>query len=555
MITYLHALLHAEIFIDERASMMVHFPIVQILHISFKRFVPMSEDKTATLAKDNSKEKKSGKKGNKKSLIWIIGVVVLILISLTFVLPTTMFSETSSAISFGSYNGKSIELTNTSYFYYQLQSIYSYYAQYYGESTAQSYSYSIYYSAFQQALINEAFQEMAEKAGFTATNDQIYQAVMDSNYYSDGTNSFSQETYDSATDLQKEQIVAWMKEYVPFQEVQNTILSVPTASAETDFIATLSDETTSVDYIALTSDLYPAEDAKTYAEERADLFKTVTYIRATYATEDEATAAMDEIAAGTKTLSDVVAESTDSAKDNEGRVTSFRYELESDVTDSEKLESIFTSDAKTMIGPVATSEGYTLFYIESAAADPDYSDESVIASVRSYIASNDSDVIKAYLETIKDAVYADAQADFEGAAEKYGVEVQSVSDFALNTGDSQFIYSLNYTSENSSYSGALTNGYIYTQALADTDWFESLFTLESGTVLEPYYANDAYVIARTAESESASSYMGTYLSSMYSYYAAQYGLIDYESKTLSSDKVEDNFFNGYLQAAFGYSTT
>ena len=514
----------------------------------------MSEEKTAALAKDSSKEKKSGKSKNKKSLIWIIGVVVLILISLTFVLPTTMFSETSSAISFGSYNGKSIELTNTSYFYYQLQSIYSYYSQYYGESAAQNYSYSIYYSAFQQALINEAFQEMASKAGFTATNEQIYDAIIDSNYYSDGTNSFSQETYDSATDLQKEQIVAWMKQYVPFQEVQDTILSVPTASAETDFIATLSKERRSVEYIALTADLYPEEDAVAYAEERADLFKTVTYIRATYATEDEATAAMEELAAGTKTISDVVASSTDSAAENEGRVTSLRYELENDITDSEKLDAIFTSDAKTMIGPVQTSEGYTLFYIESAAADPDYTDENVIASIRSYIASNDNDLVKAYLETITDTVYADALEDFEGAAEKYGVEVQSVSNVALNTGDSQFIYSLNYTSENSSYSGASTNGYIYTQALADSDWFESLFTLESGSVLEPYYANNAYVIARTEEAEE-DTYMGTYLSSMYSYYAAQYGLIDYESRTLSSDKVEDDFFNGYLQAAFGYSTT
>ena len=41
--------------------------------------------------KKNDKENKPKKKNTKKSLGWIIGVVVLILISLTFILPSTMF--------------------------------------------------------------------------------------------------------------------------------------------------------------------------------------------------------------------------------------------------------------------------------------------------------------------------------------------------------------------------------------------------------------------------------------------------------------------------------
>ena len=50
--------------------------------------------------KKNDKDKKPKKKNVKKSLGWIIGVVVLILISLTFVLPSTMFyGDSSSAIS------------------------------------------------------------------------------------------------------------------------------------------------------------------------------------------------------------------------------------------------------------------------------------------------------------------------------------------------------------------------------------------------------------------------------------------------------------------------
>ena len=57
--------------------------------------------------KKNDKENKPNKKKTKKSLGWIIGVVVLILISLTFVLPSTLFyGDNSSTISFGKYDGK-----------------------------------------------------------------------------------------------------------------------------------------------------------------------------------------------------------------------------------------------------------------------------------------------------------------------------------------------------------------------------------------------------------------------------------------------------------------
>ncbi len=502
----------------------------------------MSEDRAAAAANGNVKKKK--KKGG-FSPLWIVGVVILILISLTFVLPTTLFSSTQSAISFGKYDGKSIELTNTSYLYYQLQSIYSYYVQNYGESTASSYMYSIYYSAFQQAVVNEAFQTLAEKAGFSATNKQVSDAVVNSGYYSDGTNTYSQTVYDSATDLQKEQIVAWMKQYVVFNEVQNTIESAPVSSAESSFIASLSSKRRTIEYLTLTESLYPDEDALEYAGERADLFKVVSYTYAVYGTEDEAKAALEALTAGTKTMDEAVGESTSSSSKEENY---FRFQA------GDSLDELYSASAGAFVGPVSTGSGYAVYHIESAAADPDYSDSSVLASIKSYINTNDSEVIKAYLDTIIDTVYAEASSDFEEAADEYGLDIRQVSDVALNTGNSQFIYSYSYTSENAQYSGSSTNGYIYTEAETDPSWNEKLFSVDYNTVLEPVYVNSAYVIARPVESTASDSYTSTLLSNMYSSYAPQYGLVDYESRILASDKLENNFFQAFIQAAYGSSS-
>ncbi len=501
------------------------------------------------MSEDSVKEKKTKKK-NQYSFVWILGIVILILISLTFVLPTTMFGGTQSAISFGKYDGKSIELTANSFFYYQLQSLYSYYVQYYGESTAANYSYSIYYNAYQQALLNEAFQVMAEKAGFNATNEQIYSAIIDSNYYSDGTNGFSEEVYSSATDMQKEQIIAWMKEYVPFQEVQNTIMSVPVSGAESDFVKSLSDDRRTIEYAVLDSSLYPDEDAKSYAEERADLFSCISFIRASYSTEDEALEVLSQIESGTKTIEEAAQES---ASLGGGSVQNyFRYQMNNESEDV--AASIYSAEEGTLIGPAETSIGYSIYKITESAHKADYTDENVLNSIKSYIATADSDVIKSYLDSIIDSIYLDFASDYDNALVKYNLSSNEVSNVALNTGDSQFIYSFSYTEENASYTGASTNGYIYSKAEEDKTWIENLFSLDYSTVVEPFYINGAYIIARPLESTQNDSYTSTLLKNMYSSYAPQFSLVDYESKVLTSDKVEDNFISAYIQALYGTSS-
>ncbi len=496
----------------------------------------MSEDKTVVTGSENSTKEKKAKNTQKFSIGWIIGVAVLVLLSLVMILPTTCLADTSSnLVSFGTYNGKKIELTNNSFLYFQYVQLYNYYAQYYGESTAQSYDYYLWNSAFQQAVLNEAFQEMAEKAGFKATKEQIADAIVDSGYYS------SEEVYNSATDTQKEQITAWMTEYVPYQEVYSTINSAPVSTAESAFISTLNSEKRSVEYIVVDSTVYPDEDAVAYAKEREDLFKVISFTRATYATEEEATAAMTAYASGEKTLDEMVAESTDSYKDNGGKVESYyRYQMDSDLSsyDTTKAEELYTASEKTMIGPVQTADGYTVFVIDSASQDPDYTNEEVIAAVKSYIAANDSDVIKAYLDTVIDGIYSEAQADFDKAAENHGLTVSTLSDVALNTGKSDFIYSFNYDS----------TGYLSAQADADSSWAEKVFTADYNTVLEPFYSNSAYVIARPVESTGAStaSYMTSYFTSYYSYYLPTYTTSDYASELFLTEKAVNDVSNGYV---------
>ena len=82
--------------------------------------------KESVKADKSHNEKKPHKK---KSFAWWAGVIVLILISITFILPATGISSlfVDSSIEFGSYGGEPIEYANGSDMYNQYSSLYMQY--------------------------------------------------------------------------------------------------------------------------------------------------------------------------------------------------------------------------------------------------------------------------------------------------------------------------------------------------------------------------------------------------------------------------------------------
>ena len=505
------------------------------------------EQKTLEVSKvkkDEVKKPKNekGKKSSKgKSIGWFIGVAVLILISLSFVLPQTMFYDTSSSTnSFGKYNNRSIDLTYDSYFYYMLQNYYSYYTQLYGADVAQSYGYNIYYTAYQSALVHEALAEKAEKAGIQVSDQAIAEQVISSGFYSDGENSYSSEVYKSTDDSQRKVYNKWVREYLTEKAVTDDFGSAKTSKGEDNFISDLSADTKSFEYIVLTGDMYPEADTVSYLEGHKDLFQSVSFKRATYATEEEAASALSAIATGAKTIDEAISESVGTDGTDYGTFeTVYRFTLDNYLksTAPETSAEIFASASSSLVGPVSTQSGYSIYFMESAAKDADPSSADVISVVKGYISQYDSDVMKAYLEAKAAEVALEAKDDFTAAAEKYDLDVYTVSGAAENPGESQFIAGLNYLD---------ANGYLSSAVSADASLSSTLFSAPEGTVSDALPSGSSYVIARSVENNGTSSYYASILASMYPSSAVSVSYSDFQNIVLNSDKTEDNFFPAYL---------
>ena len=145
--------------------------------------------------------------------------------------------------------------------------------------------------------------------------------------------------------------------------------------------------------------------------------------------------------------------------------------------------------------------------------------------------------MKAYLEAKAAEVALEAKDDFTATAEKYDLDVYTVSGAAENPGESQFIAGLNYLD---------ANGYLSSAVSADASLSSTLFSAPEGTVSDALPSGSSYVIARSVENNGTSSYYASILASMYPSSAVSVSYSDFQNIVLNSDKTEDNFFTAYL---------
>ena len=493
--------------------------------------------------KDNEKKKK---KISAKQVGWVFGVVVLILISFGFILPATGFTTLKdTSIVFGRYNGKKIELKNGNFFSYQLQNIANYYAQQNGGVIPNSYYFQIYYTAFQNAVVYEALNEMADKAGVKASSEAIADGIVSSGYWNNSDGEFDTERYDAASKSDKDFIRSYVAMSLPFQSVEYDIANVKVSDAETEFIETINGNTRSFEYIVIDQNAYGNEEAITYATNNPEPFVEIGLSTLSYSTEAEANDTLAKLKDGSMTFEEAAASSVDAYAANNGKVGAvFKHELDGTLTGIDGAsDTVFSTAVGDYAGPYATATGYTIFKVDSEPAVADFTTDNSLMHIKEYIADNENQIMTTYLAGVANDVYAIAQNDFDEAADKYNLEVVSVSNVAENPGSSQFIASFNY----SDYTGLLAN------AAADTEFENKLFSAEDGSVLEPILSGTSYIVVRPTAS-NGTNYIANYVSAMYSSYAGQLALSDMQNSILTSDKLKNDFYTVYLEKIMGLGT-
>ena len=498
--------------------------------------MPSDNNANGAVIPENGKKNGKDKKKHGKSAGWIIGVIVLILISVTFILPTTVFSTGNSrSINFGSYNGDeiSLELAYDNYFYNQLYSL----SQTYGMSSQNM--MQLYAQAFYQTVFHTALSQLADEASISVSDRMISQGIVNSGLYRDENGAFDLEAYNAASQLDKDALKQQLTDMIPAQVVYQDMTSVKTSNAEYSFVSALNANPRSFQYITVDYDSYPDADAVTYATANQEPFMTKNLSVITVATETEANDLIAAIQNGEKTFEEAATESsTDNYASERGNMGSVLFnDLQNMLSNSEDTATVFAIASGELSAPIQGYSGWMIFRADSEAALADLTDPEVLSDVKRYMSINDSETMNAYVEAKSAEVYAAAVEDFEKAATDNNLTITDVNASSYNPSSSSFINDI---------AGNDPEGLLYNVASSDAAFQEELFKVADNTVLEPMLTGSSYIIVRPVAPNNVNTNWTSYLDMMYSASMPSLVAQDIESSILSSDTFEDNFINTYI---------
>ena len=494
----------------------------------------MSSEDNKTITFDKPK-----KPHNKKSIGWIIGVVVLILISITFILPTTALAGNHEII-FGSIRGKDVSLTDQ---YFQTQASMAS-AQYGADANTLQGSYTIWNQAFLSTIANIGLSEMAKDAGIKTTDSYIDRAIVNSGFYSSDNGTFDPEIYENASSYDKNTFRAYIEDSVPASLVASDISRVHSSNAEMELVQEISAHGKAFDYVVLDSSLYPEEDVIAYATSNPDSFMQISFTSVTSATEDEASSLLASIANGETTIEEA-AEASTSTTDGV-RENVFYFTLEDELVNAEDASLVFATAEGETTEPLQILEGYTIYNISVASHMPTDPTEEEFDEARNYIAISDAEMMNAYLDerSAEFAARIDAGEDFFSVAEEMGIDVTTVSPTTANPSGYPLFSSFQMTDP----AANLLNATYF-----NSDYLSQLYQSEEGTVLPAQtLSSGARLITRVGE-ESVDNASSSYISTMYTYLKPQMAMVDLQESIFRDPTFEDDFASVFFTQILGSS--
>jgi len=503
--------------------------------ISFEKQKPTTEVKAP---------KKEAKSKQKITIGWALGMLILILIAVSFVaapaIEAFVGKRSSSSFVFGKYGKENISYAYGNHFYDQVQNYADQYKSSGGDQT--QLLYQIWKGAYDSTVIYTAVNQLARKAGIIASDEAVRRAIINSGAYNkDG--KFDVETYQKASADAKSRLESQIRSSFPYQIVVDDIGSVLSSKAEAGYVASLAETGRSFSYVALTPALYPDEAAARYALEHEALFTTLDISIISLTDEDLALSLSKDILLGTTTFEEAAqAHSLDSFASAGGEVGKvFYYAVEGNFTNTDDAALLLSAKDGDLLGPFESQGAWTIWRVNSRAKQADYTDEATLSGVKAYIATNESEMIAPWLDEYAQRLKEEAMASgLEETALSHDLELISVSSTPYNAAQSTYMADLSYTDP----AGLLS------QAASSADVAKTLYTSEEGTLLDPIKVGSSLILVETGVDEKDEG-MGSYITMFYDYLSGSQNQQDFSQALYTSADHKNDFLTTFFSVVLG----
>lgn len=505
----------------------------------------LSFSKGKRAKKSPSERKKKEKQPKQKITIgFILGMIILILIAISFVagpaIQGILGGKSAGSLTFGKYGKQDISYAYGNYFYDQVQAAADQHKGS-GEDPTQV-LYQIWKSAYDSTVVYTAVEQLAAKAGIIATEEALNRAIINSGvYHKDG--KFDVATYQNASMEAKTRLKDQMRRSFPYQVVFEDVGTVLSSDAEKAYVSAMAEEGRSFSYLIVDAGHYPDELAIAYAQENTDLFVSVDLSIISLVDAELASQVAREIILGTTTFEDAAMQhSLDSFAQYGGAVGRTPYYAISEAfTNAEDALQLLSAKSGDIIGPIESQGAWTILKANSDAHTFDIHDETAVLEVKGYLASQESTIVDPWLAEFSETLAAEAAfVGLETLADQYDMELFEIPATPFNAANSSYISSLSYYDP----TGMLTH------ASTQEGVAKQLYKSPEGTLLAPIKVGASYLLVETGADEQDEG-SGSYVAMFYDYLASSQNQGDLSQALYASSEHQNDFLSTFFTTVLG----
>ena len=488
------------------------------------------------------------KKKSTNPAMWVISVLILVVIVVTFIgAPLMGGGSSGNSLIFGSYDGDKITYYQGSYFYDQVISIADEYSDSMTEDNAFFIQYQVWHSAFEKALVRKAAISICKKDGFLFSENAVDEVIVLYGPYMEN-GEFSDNLYSQATNTEKANVRKRFKEDLYYSRFLSDLRLNRLNDREVEFVEGLGKTEKKFNYVLFPFSDFPDDRLIEYATENSRLFESIKLSSITIDTDKgDAEIILSKLSESPDLFSELAkTQSSDPYAEKGGEIGERSYyDMKNLITDEDFLDGLFGLQAGEISGILDNEDSWVIYKCNVASKKLDLAESASLNVVRDYMMSYARGTIEDYFTKQADVFTEQVEkTGFSEAALDNGHKVYETNYFPIVYGNMSFNYydqsfpiytRLSPSDPDKSLSSIVSNEYALKQ----------LAKLEMGDVSEAIVLSDSIAVLQlddeTDKDDEDLEIIGNYIS----YTVPEWTNAQFESIVLESDKVEDNFSNAF----------
>ncbi|HOS34555.1 MAG TPA: hypothetical protein PKW72_01940 [Treponemataceae bacterium] len=480
----------------------------------------------------------------KQKLLFVGAVLILILAAVAFVfIPALGGSASGKILEFGKWNGKPIEYIEDTFFVRQFQYMANSLQEQGGELD-QFNHYRVMRSAFSAAVLRLAILDELESAGYRPSQALINRYLLP--YYMDQNGKYSARIFEETPEITRSQRRNLVTEELTAQRYIEDVFGTPDrefglkiSSKETELLAQMAGPQRSFNYVSFSTSDYPESEILSFGKANEDLFVKYSF---TLVTADSLSAIKNvekRISREEVSFDDAVVNySTRIGTNEKGKLSkSLRTDINTLFSDADDLAAVLALAPGETSEPVMAGKVYALVRCDEAPVSPDFADAAVISAVRSYMNLNERGRIEEYFMNQAKAFAETARLQgFDNACELNGLQKNSTPHFSINFGNVELLSQIPVQSHAA-----------FSEAVRNETFFKTAFSIPPASVSDPVLLGKEILVLQASEEKAADPQLSEIIALEYDRYASSWAMKTANDMFLSSDKLEDNFMETYLE--------